>query len=154
MNHYCCKDLLRVTLMTMMCILGPGTSGQAAANNGGEFAIVAHPSSGATNVSINDIRDLYLGKVRELPGAGLVFPIDLASTGSLHDDFVERILEKSAKEFSSYWAVRIFTGRGTPPLTVADEKSAKEWIQNHKDAVGYMRLKDVDQSVKVILKLP
>ena len=54
----------------------------------------------------------------------------------------------------SYWAKRIFTGKGTPNDIQHSESDVKSWVAGGADHIGYVSASAVDDSVKVLLRLP
>ena len=125
----------------------------AGAAHAASILVVASPKFGAATVTEEELRQLYLGKAREVSGVGTVTVLDLPAGNAVHDEFARRVLDKSPRELSAYWSVRIFSGRGTPPQTVADVKDVKAWLAAHPDAIGSLDAASVDASVKVLLEL-
>ncbi len=54
----------------------------------------------------------------------------------------------------AYWARQVFTGRSQPPSQVGNSAAVKLLVADNPNMVGYITEDQVDQSVKVILRIP
>ena len=116
-----------------------------------DIAIIANNKFPLSAISAEDVSDLYLGKVRELTGAGVVKVVDQSASSAIKGEFAQKVLKKTLSQLNAYWSVRIFTGHGVPPLSLSDERTTKEWIANNPEGIAYVLAKNVDKSVKVLL---
>jgi hypothetical protein len=80
--------------------------------------------------------------------------VDQSASSAIKGQFAQKVLNKTLSQLNAYWSVRIFTGRGVPPVGLSDERTTKEWIANNPEGIGYVLAKNVDKSVKVLLIVP
>jgi len=117
-----------------------------------EIAVVVHPNNPATAASINDIKRVFLGKATEVRGVA-VKPVE-QSSGAVRDAFLKSVIQKTPSQYNAYWSKMVFSGKGAPSESVADNAAAKKWVAQNKGAIGYIDKATVDGSVKVILSVP
>lgn len=117
------------------------------------IAVVVNPSSGASSITQSDAERLFLGKDKNLAGAGAVVPMDQAEGSKARAEFLQKVLNKNESQLKAYWSQLIFTGKGTPPAAVADDAAVKSWLASHANGISYIDSKAVDGSVKVLLKV-
>lgn len=122
-------------------------AGMAAAD---VVAVVSARNPVAT-MSRNQIADIFLGKTGRFPDGGQAVPIDQAEGAAARDEFYLNFTGKSPSQLKAHWAKIIFTGRGQPPLEVANGAELKRRIAENPNALGYIERSMVDDSVKVVL---
>lgn len=74
-----------------------------------KILIVTNQDTQLEALSQNKIQYLFLGKVSKIDGVNLK-PI-LIKDDKLHEEFLDKGLNKSVKQFKSYWSRLIFTGK-------------------------------------------
>ncbi|WP_196138627.1 phosphate ABC transporter substrate-binding protein [Aliikangiella sp. G2MR2-5] len=120
-------------------------------NSFADVAIIVHPSNNST-LSNTDLARLFLGKMKSFPGGGSATPINLSEGDAAADEFNQKVLKKSASQLKAYWSKLIFTGKGTPPESMATAQEVKKAVASNPDYIGYINASDVDDSVKVIAR--
>ena len=118
-----------------------------------EVAVIGHQSLPVGVLELQQVRDIWLGKLTRLGDSATVRPVDQGSSSHVRDDFYMKTLDKSPQQVKAYWARITFTGKAEAPLTLGDDAAVKSWIASHPDAIGYIDGASVDGSVKVLLKL-
>ncbi len=138
----------RIGLMRCLALcLGVLTWGDACA----QLAIIVHPESRVNEISLNELVDLFLGKTRYLAKGEQVVPIDQLEGSPTRDEFYKKVIKKTGPQLNSYWSRMIFSGKGRPPYSVADDEEVLELISVNRNMIGYVALERVTASVKVIL---
>ncbi|MBQ0799905.1 MAG: phosphate ABC transporter substrate-binding protein [Porticoccaceae bacterium] len=117
-----------------------------------ELAIVVNPDYSGGNINMQDIRDLYQGKSKTLNDVQ-VKAVDQSSGSSARKQFLSTVLEKSESEMNRYWSRLIFSGKGRPPEVLDSADAIKRWIALNPEGIGYIDADDVDDTVKVLLKV-
>ncbi|MFC5498480.1 phosphate ABC transporter substrate-binding protein [Caenimonas terrae] len=102
-------------------------------------------------MSKNQIADIFLGKTGRFPEGGQAVPIDQAEGTAARAEFYLNFTGKSPSQLKAHWAKIIFTGRGQPPLEVANGAELKRRVADNTHALGYIERSMVDDSVKVVL---
>lgn len=120
----------------------------------GKIVVVVAKDSSLPSLSLDLVKDIYLGKEREVKGSGVVQPVDHPESSPVWSEFCRDVLGKTPQQLKSYWSLRIFTGRGTPPPTKGGDVEVKQWLAANKSGIGYIDAKSVDESVKVVLSIP
>lgn len=117
-----------------------------------EIAIIAHPSHGESQISIEDAQKLWLGKSRK-HGNAKVSLADQKEDGPVRGEFSEKVLGQSERQVRAHWSKLIFTGQATPPEVVGSDAEMKSWVASQSDRLGYINASAADGSVKVLLRV-
>lgn len=115
-----------------------------------DVVAVVSVKSPITALSKSQVTDLFLGKVNRYPDGTQAEPVDQAEGRTARDEFYSKATGKSAAQLKAYWSKIIFTGRGQPPPTVANDIEMKKRISEHPQAIGYIDRSLVDSSVRVV----
>jgi hypothetical protein len=119
-----------------------------------ELAIIAHPSNPLNSIDAAEVERLYMGKSRSFPGGGSVKPVDQAPGNPIREKFFAAVLDKTEAQVTGYWSRRMFSGKGKPPETLADDLAVKARVASDPSSLGYVSDDKVDSSVKVLLLVP
>ena len=107
------RTMQKISLAALLMTLAWSLPGQAG------IAVVANPSSGASSITPGDAERIFLGKDKNLAGAGAVVAMDQAEGSKARAEFLQKVLNKNESQLKAYWSQLIFTGKGTPPAAVA-----------------------------------
>jgi hypothetical protein len=118
-----------------------------------DVAVIANPALPGGALSLDDVKNIWLGKTRMLAGEVPVRPVDQAVNSVVRDVFYRKTLDKNPQQVKAYWARVAFTGRRVVPAMLNGDEAVKEWVAGHADAVGYINAAAVDKTVKVVLLL-
>lgn len=116
-----------------------------------DVVVVVSSKSSVSELSQDQVSDLYLGKSQELAG-GTAALFDLPN-GGIKDAFYEKATGRSISQVKATWSKLLFNGKGLPPKEVASPAEMKKAIAANPNAIGYIDSGSVDGSVKVVLKL-
>ena len=120
-----------------------------------EVAIVAHPSNAESQLNIEEVRDIYLGKSTTFPkSGGKAVTVDQKDGTTAKDEFLTKVLKRDSSQYKSHWAKLIFSGKAVPPSVMGNDNDVKSWIGRNPDGLGYIDKRAVDGSVKVLLIVP
>lgn len=114
-----------------------------------ELVIVAHAEVPASRLENAELEHMYLGKLSRWDGGLTVVPTMLKA-GPAQEEFVEDYLDRPLHRFATYWRQMVFTGKGVPPLTFADEAELLDFVTTTPGAVGYVRPGTDTGAVKVL----
>ncbi len=141
--------------MTLMNRIGVGAIGLALSLSGGatmaDVVAVVSSRSPLTELSKNQVVDIFLGRASRFPDGEQALPIDQAEGSLARDEFYAKFAGKSAAQIKAHWAKIIFTGRGQPPEEVPNSVEVKKLVVKKPNAIGYIEKNMVDGSVKVLL---
>lgn len=135
---------LSLLALTLALSLG---SGEVAA----QVVAVVSAQSAVTQLSREQIANIFLGKTSVLPTGEAIVPIDQVEGSALRDEFYARFVGKSAAQIKIHWSKIIFTGRGNPPMALPDSTAVKSRVAEDPHAIGYIDQSQVDDSVRVLL---
>jgi ABC-type phosphate transport system substrate-binding protein len=135
-----------ITLFSICLLLTAGI-----ANAG--VAVVANPANGESKLSAKDIKRLFLGKKSTFPGGSRAIVIDQAEGSATRNYFYKKIVKKKPAQLKAYWSKKIFSGKGAPPPSLANDNEVKSWVNQNPEGLGYIDSSAVDGSVKVLLSL-
>lgn len=112
--------------------------------------VIVSPDSNIDSLSKSQVKSVFLGKVKSLPNGETAVPVNQSESSPVYDAFNKNVLGKSSAKILQYWASRVFSGKGSPPEVVPDDKAVIEFVKSQKGAIGYVDSSSADDSVKVI----
>jgi ABC-type phosphate transport system substrate-binding protein len=134
------------------CLLGASLPAMAASG----IVIIAHRDSPLQALTPREVSDLYLGRMRSLPAdaSSLLALYDHPSDHALRARFFHELNGMTLKQLNAYWARLRFSGAVLPPDTLPNSRAVVEAVGKNRVAIGYVDASAVDNSVKVLLRLP
>lgn len=110
-------------------------------------------------VNTNDVnramvQRIYSGDMPAWPGGGSVAAFDLPEDSSVRAAFSSALLGRSVSSLRAQWAAKLFSGRATPPKVAGSDDDVKRAVAGNKNAIGYIKASNADDSVKTVLTLP
>jgi ABC-type phosphate transport system substrate-binding protein len=140
--------LLAQLVLAMLLCLGLRAAPAAAA---ADVVVIGNPQLDISSISVQMVADLYLGRAVQLNTGQRVEVVDLPPGHPVRDEFYSGILGRDPDQIRAYWAKRIFTGKGTPPLVRGDEAAVVRWVAAEPGRIGYVSRSAVTDSVQVLL---
>lgn len=117
-----------------------------------EMAVIVNPNNGVGELTLQDVKNLYLGRHKTFGTEIKAKPFTLIDDAHLRNDFLTMATNKTPKQLESYWAYLIFSGEGEPPQRVASYETMLEMVAANDGGIGYLPKRLVDDSlVKVVL---
>lgn len=93
---------------------------------------------------------VYMGQLKGWPDGTPVFALEQPEESEAHAEFCQTYLGKSPANYRAIWSQNIFTGKGLPPKAASPDKSMKQLVSTNRNAIGYIRASQVDDTVKVL----
>jgi len=118
-----------------------------------EVAIIINLDSSISMSNIKVIKKIFLGKTSTLDGQQ-VSAADQNEGAAIRDEFYQKVTKKNASKLKSYWSKMIFSGKAIPPEVVGDDAAVISWVASTKNGIGYVDSSAVNDSVKVLLRVP
>ncbi len=115
-----------------------------------EVVVVVSVENPVESLSRAELVDIYLGRLNTFPNGESVVPVDQRERSPAHDAFYRHYLGRTPAQIKAHWSKLIFSGRGQPPRTVADDKAVAEFVSGHPHAIGYVTPDRVDERLRVI----
>ena len=119
-----------------------------------EVAVIVHPSASVDSLTADEISRLFMGKSKSFPNGSPAIALNQDDGSATRDVFNQEICNKSPSQYKAYWSKLVFTGKGTPPKDSGDDAAVKALVAGNPKMIGYVDASVVDDSVKVIHKLP
>lgn len=132
------KASLRI--LTGAALLGMAALAQA------EVAVIVNPGA-AKSPSQAEVANIFLGKDKSLTG------VDQKEWSPTKDKFYSDVTSKNEAQLKSYWSGLVFTGKGQPLSSVADDAAVVAKVAGDASAIGYVDTAAVNDSVKVLFTL-
>lgn len=99
--------------------------------------IIVHPEVEETEIDEDDLRSIFLGKKSRWSDGQTIVPAML-KRGPVHEDFLDVYLGRTLQRFVSYWRQMVYTGKGIPPKSFADDAQLVEFVAGQPGAIGYV----------------
>jgi ABC-type phosphate transport system substrate-binding protein len=103
-----------------------------------------------TALRSDQLAGIFLGQVGNFPGGAPAIPVDVHDGDPIREEFYATTLGKTMPQLRAYWAKQVFTGKGRPPLELANSEAVKKLIASHPQYIGYVDERVVDSTVKTI----
>jgi ABC-type phosphate transport system substrate-binding protein len=117
------------------------------------LVVIVNPSIGVQHLSRHEALDIFLGRYRTFPSGASALPIDLDVTSAERRQFYLVLAHKDSSEMSSYWARLTFSGKISPPFSVADARMAVDIVATNPNAIAYVDRSAVDNRVRIALEV-
>ena len=82
------------------------------------------------------LKRLYTGRIVSISQQS-ARPVNLVAGHPLRDVFLARLIGQDEREYTGYWLVRRYVGKGAPPAEFATVEEMIEFVGNTPGAVGY-----------------
>ena len=143
-------DAMNITNSLLMTLLLLATAWPVAA---ADWVLVAHPKSGITRLTQDEVTNIYLGRYRRFASGGTAEPIDQLVDSTLRADFYRQLVGKSPAEINAYWARLVFSGKTQPPHVASSSEEAIQRVAHHPGAIAYVERPKADARVVVVFEM-
>lgn len=113
-----------------------------------DISIIVHPNNQVI-FDEDNIKRIFLGKTKKFNTDEQALPLTTEKSSTEYMSFTESFLSRSASQYDAYWAKLAFTGRGTPPSSVASDKML-DMVSKNENAIGFIDSSKVDNTVRVL----
>jgi len=117
------------------------------------LVVIVNPSIGVQHLSRREALDIFLGRYRTFPSGASALPIDLDINSNERRQFYLMLAHKDSSDMSSYWARLTFSGKISPPFSVANARMAVDIVANNPNAIAYVDRAAVDNRVRIALEI-
>jgi phosphate transport system substrate-binding protein len=141
------RNLLNLALG---CALVAGVTLPAVAANAEPVAIIVDPSNPKADISLEELKQLFLGKRGEWPDGARAVPVDQEAGGNTREAFNSTVLKMDQAAVERHWTDQKMRGAGVAPKVASSPASAVKLVAKVRGAVAYVPVSAVDPSVKVL----
>jgi ABC-type phosphate transport system substrate-binding protein len=117
------------------------------------LVVIVNPTIGVQHLSRREALDIFLGRYRTFPSGASALPIDLDVNSTERREFYLMLAHKDSADMSSYWARLTFSGKISPPFSVADAHMAVDIVANNPNAIAYVDRTAVNNDSRVRIAL-
>src|ERR1700693_5047943 len=143
------KIASRVFALSCLCLalLQP----LAAHRHAVEVAVVVHPDTPVSNLSLSDVRKVFLGD-RQYWSTNIPVVLLIRAPVARERDVVLKIIyQMSESQFKQYWIAKIFRAEAaTAPKVVYSNDMANQLVTDIPGAIAFVDARDVRPGTKVI----
>jgi hypothetical protein len=119
------------------------------ANENAEIRVIANSGIAASEISRDDLNDIFLMTRTSFAGTDPVEPV-LEKKGAQHEAFLKEYLGKTDGALRTYYRSLMFTGKASIPRSFASDTDLVSYVAKTKGAIGYVGLSCDVRAVKVL----
>lgn len=121
----------------------------AAAAWGADIKVIANASVGASSVSSDELKGVFLATKSSLSDGSRVEPV-LLKSGATHEAFLKEYVGKTDSAMETYYRSLVFTGKGSMPKSFSGDADVVAYVEKTKGAIGYVSAGAATGSAKVL----
>lgn len=114
-----------------------------------DVLVIGHP--GLPKTDKVTLQRIYTGRAITL-GQQPVAPVNLPPGSTARDEFLHGYMDQTEEQYTGYWLVRRYVGKGTPPLELPTVEEVVKFVQSVPGAVGYVPASQLPRGANVILR--
>ena len=108
-----------------------------AAARAADIKVIANPSVGASVVSADELKGVFLATKTSFSDGSHVEPA-LQKGGATHEAFVKEYLGKTDAALQTYYRSLVFTGKASMPKMLGADAEVVAYVAKTKGAIGYV----------------
>jgi TonB family protein len=112
-----------------------------------EVKIIANPSVKASEITVRDLKGIFLRERNSLSDGTHVEPV-LEKRGPAHETFVKQYLDESGDQLAKHYQGLVFSGMGSMPKAVGSDEEMVAYVASTKGAIGYVSAETTTTGVK------
>lgn len=116
---------------------------------GDDVVVIGHSALPKTDKIT--LQRLYTGRIVSI-GQQTVMPVNLPAGSPLRDEFLQLVMDQNEEQYTGYWLVRRYVGKGSPPKELGSVDEVVKQVIATPGAVGYVPLSKVPPGANVIYK--
>jgi ABC-type phosphate transport system substrate-binding protein len=117
------------------------------------LAVIVNKANPASSLAQNDLRPIFQTTKKAWGTGEDAVPINLPEDSPLREDFDRAVLGLDRDRVARYWTDRKVRGGARPPVRVPTTAAVLKAVAGKPGAVGYVKLSEVNSSVKVVAKI-
>lgn len=114
-----------------------------------DLKVIANSSVGASSVSADEIKGVFLATKTSLSDGSHVEPV-LLKGGATHEAFLKEYVGKTDSAFETYYRSLVFTGKASMPKALASDGDMVAYVAKTKGAIGYVAAGTATAGVKTL----
>lgn len=126
-------------------ILGSGAA--AAADD--DLVVIGH--AGLPKTDRQTLQRLYTGRTIFI-GSQSAVPVNLPAGHPLREQFLQSVINQSEDQYTGYWLVRRYVGKGAPPRELGNADEIVRFVGETPGALGYVPSSKVPPGANVVFR--
>jgi hypothetical protein len=145
------KRVVMIVWVLGALLVAMAPSGAQTTRSGTDIAVVVHPDTPVSDMSLSDVRKVLLGE-RQYWSSKLPVVLLIRAPVARERDVVLRVIyQMSEAQFKQYWVAKIFRAEAaSPPKIVYSNDMQYELISGIPGAIGFMDAHNVRPGLKVL----
>ena len=123
--------------------------GAAGTSHAADIKVIANASVAASEISVDDLKRVFLGTKKSLSDGSRVEPV-LEKSGGAHEAFLKTYIGKTSEALNTYYRSLVFTGKGTMPKMLGSDAEVAAYVARTKGAIGYVSASAAPAGVKTL----
>jgi ABC-type phosphate transport system substrate-binding protein len=120
-----------------------------------EIDVVVNKSNNIGPLSRAEVRRIFVGEKSSWPGGKHITVLMLAPDKPERGVILREVLKMNESDYTKYFLQAAFTGHvEAAPKDLPSAAQMKARLAANPNAIGYLKKEDVDDSIRVVLKLP
>jgi ABC-type phosphate transport system substrate-binding protein len=116
-----------------------------------DLAIVVNKENPVESLSMSELRKVFLGERSHWPSGRRITLVMMEPGHPERAALIRDVCQMNESDFSRHFLHGVFTGEVfVSPKTLASPVGVRKFIFNVPGAIGYLRVSDVDSSVKIV----
>lgn len=116
-----------------------------------QIAIVVNKNNATSNLSIGDLKKIYLGKITVFSTGQKIALFEYASVKT---KFYEQVLDMKVDKVKKHWFSVVFSGKSaTPPKEIKNVEEVKKLVNQNDGAICFVEHSKVDSSTMKVLTI-
>ncbi len=140
-----CGVLAGLVAFWLITIRAAGTPAEA------DVAIVVSPSNPVNNLTLADLRKIYMGERQYWTTSSPVIVL-MRSPGAREREVILRVVYQMTQEqYTHYWVAKVMRAEASdPPASLFSYGIVQEGVRGNPGAIGYVNMNDLRSGVKVV----
>jgi ABC-type phosphate transport system substrate-binding protein len=139
------RHAARFCLVIVLCMAQPARPARLA------LAVIVHPAR-AVRLGREDVARIYLRKRRFWDDGAPIVALNQEPTSPARAAFTRLVLGTDTSQLQAYWNEQYFQGI-FPPTVLSSADAVRRYVAADVNAIGYIEASEVNDSVRVALRL-
>jgi ABC-type phosphate transport system substrate-binding protein len=131
-------------LLALLSYVAPGIA---------EPVVVVNARSNVTQLSQDEVINIFLGRYRRFPGGIAATPIDQPESSPLRAEFYRKLVNKDLDQINAYWSRLIFSGKTPPPRSAENAAEVLRLLSANPGGIAYIERNLVDSRFRIVMEL-
>jgi ABC-type phosphate transport system substrate-binding protein len=114
------------------------------------FVVVVNKANPVKELTVVELRNIFLKQSRMWPHAEPMVPVDWDSTSHMRRVFSRMVMNRTVREMADYWVQQSMTQGVAPPSTHRSARGVLRFVASVPGAISYVPPTEVDETVNVV----